>query len=206
MSRQHPKPQSSCCSLAKLGLWASTSQWQGTLGPSQVPPPPLVFGKARFGTRFRIPDLCCLHPPNLCYQDASPPWVLPCLISIWKFWLIHFDLGNSSNRQLHFLLWISFHRLRLLQCPAPSFSLLSLGSIADCEQENEFLSIMFKLYVDKGNYLNWNRLSTGTLCRTICTSWAGCPCLSDTSAEECWHSQGCVVVVQRLLQTPSRAG
>lgn len=197
MSRQHPKPQSSCCSSARLRLWAGSDRGHHHHWCLERP-------DLEHASEFQISAVCILQvfatkmlPHHECY-----------LVSFLfeKFWSIHFDLGNSSNRQLQFLLRISFHRLRFLQCPAPSFSLLSLGSNADCEQKNEFLCIMFKLYVDKGNYKNWNRLSTGTLCRTMCTSWAGCPCWSDTSAEECWHSQGCVVVVQRLLQTPSRAG
>lgn len=52
-----------------------------------------------------------------------------------KMWFIRFDLGNSSNWRLSFWLWISFHSLRLLRCTAPSFTLTSLGSIRDYDQE-----------------------------------------------------------------------
>lgn len=64
----------------------------GAFSPSLVPAssnppvhkvqPQLVFGRTRFGTHFRITDLYHLRPPSLCYQDASQPWVLPCLIPI----------------------------------------------------------------------------------------------------------------------------
>lgn len=148
ISQQPAKPQSSCS--ATLGLWAGISQWPGTLAPAESHHWCLERPGLEHASEFQISAICILQTFAAKMLPHHESYLLSFLFK--KFWLIHFDLRNSSNRQLPFLLWISFHRLRFLWVPVPSFPLLSLGSITDCEQENESLSIMFKLYVDKGNY------------------------------------------------------